>query len=199
MYEQLVIFGATGDVAKRYVFPALAYVLAQGCLPADIPIIGVGRRDWTTAQFQEYLSEILGLYRPPLSRQAREQLLPLVHYARVDNLAEAGEIRQIFPGTIGPSLIYLGLPPSLFFPVVEGLSQVSLPPGTRIIIEKPFGLNLDEARKLNALLHRQFPEEAIFRIDHFLGMPIVSHILGLRFDINLSNRYGTVSILIKWK
>ncbi|HSF11119.1 MAG TPA: glucose-6-phosphate dehydrogenase [Nitrospirales bacterium] len=181
MYEHLVIFGATGDVSKRYVFPALAQVFANRGLPSEYGITGVGRRDWNTPQLQEHVSELLANHHTPPPPRSREGFLESLEYARVEDLADTGQIQSLFQKRAESTLLYLGLPPQMFTPVLESLRQVSLPPGTRLIIEKPFGLSYAQSQELNRLVHRKFSEECIFRIDHFLGMPIVCTIFGLRF------------------
>ncbi|MCA9420895.1 MAG: hypothetical protein KC592_07745 [Nitrospira sp.] len=181
MHEHLVIFGATGDVSKRYIFPALAQVFANRGLPTEYTITGVGRRDWTTPQFQEHISEILGTHHPPLLPRSREGLLQSLKYARVEDLSDPSQIITVFEGLSGSTFLYLGLPPPMFPSVVKTLSQLTLPARSRIMIEKPFGLSYEQSKDLNNLLHRQFPEQYVFRIDHFLGMPIVSTIFDLRF------------------
>jgi glucose-6-phosphate 1-dehydrogenase len=144
--ENLAIFGATGDVTKRYIFPALTILLDEGCLDSHFSIVGVGRRDWTTAQFQEHISEMLGTHRPHLPTGSRERFLPLLEYARVEDLSEADSIGRIFVDKSGSWLIYLGLPPQIYPSVLEALSHLALPAGTRIIIEKPFGLDYAQSK-----------------------------------------------------
>jgi glucose-6-phosphate 1-dehydrogenase len=116
---------------------------------------------------------------------SREKFLPLLEYTRVDDLSDANSIGRIFADKSGTWLIYLGLPPQLYPSIVEALTHLPLPPETRIIIEKPFGLDYDQAKELNRLLHRNFSEDDVYRIDHFLGKPTVFNILGLRFDSQL--------------
>ncbi|GJL58291.1 MAG: glucose-6-phosphate 1-dehydrogenase [Nitrospirales bacterium] len=181
MYEHLVIFGATGDVSKRYIFPALAQVFANRGLPAEYRITGVGRRNWNTPQLQEYVSEILGTHHTPPLPRSREGFLESLEYARVEDLSDTRQIQAIFHNQAGSTLLYLGLPPQIFSSVLKSLQHVTLPTGSRLIIEKPFGLSYAQSKELNGLVHQKFPEERIFRIDHFLGMPIVSTIFGLRF------------------
>ncbi|MGP0593671.1 glucose-6-phosphate dehydrogenase [Nitrospira sp. T9] len=181
MYEHLVIFGATGDVSKRYIFPALAQVFANRGLPTEYRITGVGRRDWNTPQFQEHVSELLANHHTPPPPRSREGFLESLEYGRVEDLTDHRQIQSIFRKQAGSTLLYLGLPPQMFPTVLESLRQVILPPGTRLIIEKPFGLSYSQSQNLNRMIHQTFPEECIFRIDHFLGMPIVCTIFGLRF------------------
>lgn len=181
MYEHLVIFGATGNVAKRYVFPALAQVFANRGLPTEYGITGVGRRDWNSPQLQEHVSELLANHHTPPPPRSREGFLESLEYVRVEDLGDTRQIQSIFRKQVGSTLLYLGLPPQMFPTVLESLRQVTLPPGTRLIIEKPFGLSYSQSQDLNRLVHQIFSEECIFRIDHFLGMPIVCTIFGLRF------------------
>ncbi|GJL70091.1 MAG: glucose-6-phosphate 1-dehydrogenase [Nitrospirales bacterium] len=181
MYEHLVIFGATGDVTKRFVFPALAQVFANRGLPTEYGITGVGRRDWNTSQFQEHVVELLVNHHTPPPPTSREGFLESLEYVRVEDLGDPRQVQSIFRKKAESTLLYLGLPPQMFPPVLESLRQVNLPPGSRIIIEKPFGFSYAQSQELNRLVHRKFPEESIFRIDHFLGMPILGTIFGLRF------------------
>lgn len=202
IHEHLVIFGATGDVSKRYIFPALAQVFANRGLPTEYTITGVGRRDWTTSQFQEHVSESLGeLQTPPLPR-SREGFLQSLEYARVEDLSDAREIASIFHEQAGITLLYLGLPPQMFPPVLEAFRHATLPPQSRVIIEKPFGLNHGQSKELNRLLHQKFPEESVFRVDHFLGLPMVDNILGLRFNnpvfTPIWNRHHIKKIEVIW-
>ncbi len=202
MFEHLVIFGATGDVSKRYVFPALAQVFANRGLPTEHRITGVGRRDWNTPQLQEHVSELLANHHTPPPPRSREGFLQSLEYVRVEDLGDTRQIQSIFHKQAGSTLLYLGLPPQMFPPVLESLRRVNLPPGSRIIIEKPFGLSYAQSKELNRLVHQKFPEECIYRIDHFLGMPIVCTILGLRFAnpvfTPIWNRHSIKKIEVIW-
>lgn len=199
---QMVVFGATGDVAQRYVFPALSHVCGLKQLPDDFSIVGVGRRPWKTPQFQEYVSEILGKHRPPIPAGSRLELLSLLSYRQMNTLTDPSQLNRLFSHTTGTSLIYLGLPANLFGPVLTALQDVRFPRGSRIVIEKPFGLSYAESRELNRILDKRFPEASIFRMDHFLGKPTVENILSLRFDNRLFepiwNRQGIQQIEITW-
>lgn len=118
---------------------------------------------------------------PPLLPRSREGLLQSINCARVEDLSDPGQIATVFKDQSGSTLLYLGLPPQMFPSVLEALSHLTLPSKSRVIIEKPFGLSYEQSKDLNILLHQLFPEESVFRIDHFLGMSIVSTILKLRF------------------
>ncbi|MDR4493502.1 MAG: glucose-6-phosphate dehydrogenase [Nitrospirales bacterium] len=182
MISDLVIFGATGDVAKRYVFPALSHLVSHGRLPNGLTIIGVGRRPWTTPQFQEYVSEVLGTHRPSIPPDSRLELLPFLKYHQVKDLKSPAHLKRIFSHSLGACIMYLGLPPCLFGSVLTALEDVKIPKASRIILEKPFGLSYAEAEALNRILDKRFSEESIFRMDHFLGKPTVENILNLRFE-----------------
>ncbi len=202
MYEHVVIFGATGDVSRRFVFPALAQVFANRGLPSEYRITGVGRRDWNTPQLQEHVSELLGNHQTPPLPRTREGILESLEYARVEDLSDLRQIQSVFSNRAGSTLLYLGLPPQVFPSVFESLRQVTLPPRSRVIIEKPFGLSYAESQELNRLVHQKFPEECIYRIDHFLGMPIVCTIFGLRFAnpvfTPIWNRHSINKIEVIW-
>ncbi|MEO6201822.1 MAG: glucose-6-phosphate dehydrogenase, partial [Nitrospirales bacterium] len=160
------------------------------------------RRDWTTPQFQEHVSESLREHQTPPLPRSREGFLQSLKYARVKDLSDAREIDSIFHEQAGATLLYLGLPPQMFPSVLEAFGHATLPPQSRVIIEKPFGLNYAQSKELNKLLHQTFPEESVFRIDHFLGMPIVGNILGLRFAnpvfTPIWNRHHIKKIEVIW-
>lgn len=202
MYEHLIIFGATGDVTKRFVFPALAHVFANRGLPREHRITGVGRRDWTTPHFQEHVSELLDNHESSPPPRSREGFLESLDYARVQDISDPRQIQAIFSQQAGSTLLYLGLPPQMFPSVLETFRHVTLPPESRVIIEKPFGLSYAQSMELNGLLHQKFPEGMVFRIDHFLGKPVVDTILGLRFAnpvfTPLWNRHHIKKIEVIW-
>jgi glucose-6-phosphate 1-dehydrogenase len=178
--DAFVFFGATGDLAYKQVFPALQALVRRGHL--DAPIVGVGRSGWgrdklierAKASIQEH-----GVF----DEGAFAKLTTLLHY--VD-----GDYRD--PGTfarlresLGPAaapLHYLAIPPSVFATVIGGLAAANCASGARVVLEKPFGRDLASARELNGILHQHFPEEAIFRIDHYLGKEPVQNIIYTRFS-----------------
>ncbi len=203
MAEYFVIFGSTGHVAKHYIFPALAYIFSKQCLPEDMAFIGVGRRDWTTAQFRAQVAGDLKNRKSSLSPDSWEGFLQRLEFIRVDDLSNPKSLKKIFKDKPGSWTLYFGIPPQLFLSVLEALAQVSLPSGIRLIIEKPFGLNYSQSKALNRVLHREFSEESVFRIDHFLGKPTVSQILDLRFGGRLVqgiwNRHHIEKIEVIWE
>ena len=177
--DALVVFGVTGDLAFKKIFPALQALVSRHQL--DMPIIGVGRNamplDVLVERARQSVSEHGGL-----DEAAFQKLASLLHYVSGDyaDLDTFMRIRQELGGASHP-LFYLAIPPSAFPMTVEHLSRAGCTRGSRVVVEKPFGRDLRTARTLNATLHSVFPEEAIFRIDHYLGKEAVQNILYFRF------------------
>jgi glucose-6-phosphate 1-dehydrogenase len=180
--RRLVIFGATGDLTARYLLPALAALQAAGELPGDFRLMGAGREDWTGPEFREWAAAQLGRYAGHLPASARQHVVTASSYARADVTDPAG-VAAATAGD-GPVAAYLALPPAVFPPAVAALHDAGLPDGSRILLEKPFGTDLDSAISLNRLLDSVVPEQAVFRADHFLAMTTVQNLLGTR----LANR-----------
>jgi glucose-6-phosphate 1-dehydrogenase len=177
--DALVIFGITGDLAYKQIFPALHALVRRGQL--DVPVIGMARagssvealRDRAKASIED---------RGTLDRNAFETLSRLLRYVggNYEEAATFAELRTALNGATRPAF-YLAIPPSLFEPVVTGLATAGLGEGARVIVEKPFGRDLASAEALNRTLHTHFPEPAIFRIDHYLGKEPVQNLLYYRF------------------
>lgn len=180
MIRRLVIFGASGDLTGRYLLPAVAALLGLGQLPAGFRVVGVARDDWTTEQFRLRMAERLARRAGALDAAQREALVTMLEYRRAD-VSDAKQVAEAVGAIHEPVVIYLALPPALFAPVIEALAAVALPSETRLVVEKPFGKDLPSAQQLNRLLHRTFPEHAVYRIDHFLHKQTVQNLLGLRF------------------
>jgi glucose-6-phosphate 1-dehydrogenase len=165
--DALVFLGATGDLAYKEVFPALLGLVEDGGF--DLPLIGVARSDWDTDRLRARAKESLearGLYDPA----SFGKLARLLRYVSGDYGAPEtyAEVRKTLGDARRP-LYYLAIPPSVF-PVVTGaLASCGCAEGARVVVEKPFGRDLASARALNTTLLEHFPDEAIFRIDHFLG------------------------------
>ncbi|MHB8467788.1 MAG: glucose-6-phosphate dehydrogenase [Acidimicrobiales bacterium] len=185
--DVVVLFGATGDLAKKKLFPALYLLTKSGRL--DMPVIGVARSDWDTEALRQHAREDVLAVRPDADPAALDELsshLNLVsgdygnHQTFVDlatKITEVGASRPLF---------YLAIPPALFGPVIERLSAAGLTtPGSRVVVEKPFGRDLASADELNRILHTEFTEDQIFRIDHFLGKEAVENLLVFRFANSL--------------
>jgi glucose-6-phosphate 1-dehydrogenase len=177
--DALVFFGATGDLAYKKIFPALQAMAGRGKL--DFPVVGVARSGWTREQFIERarasVTENGGLVEESFALLARQ-----LRYVDGDynDPATFGSLRDALAEAQRP-VHYLAIPPSLFPVVVGNLSQAGVARGARVILEKPFGRDLASARDLNRILHEAFPEESIFRIDHYLGKEPVQNILYFRF------------------
>ncbi len=178
--DALVIFGATGDLAKLETFPALVGLVERGVL--DVPVVGVAKSGWGLAQFRDYASASLKLNTMDPASPAAVKMLDLLRYVDGDLAdpatyaamsAELGAARRI--------LYYLEVPPPLFGRIAEGISRADRAAGSRVMVEKPFGNDLASARALNDTLHQYFPEEAIYRVDHWLGLDPVESLMFARF------------------
>jgi len=168
----LLILGAGGDLTSRYLVPALAELDAAGALADDVTITGVDRQPWDEDGFRQHLDRRLGGRTVPL--------LSRIRYHAGD-VTDAATLRAALPQPGAPCVVYLALPPQVFPGAVTALGALPLASGSRIVVEKPFGDDLDSARRLNALVHGVVPEEDVFRVDHFLGKQTVQNVLGLRF------------------
>jgi glucose-6-phosphate 1-dehydrogenase len=178
--DALVFFGATGDLAYKKIFPALQSLVRRQRL--DVPVIGVARSGWTREQFVERARASVAEHGGGVDPQAFPRLADLMRYVDGDygDPATYARLHEALGGAQHP-LHYLAIPPSMFTVVVGGLAAARCTAGARVIVEKPFGRDLASARALNAALHEAFPEEAIFRIDHYLGKEAVQNILFFRF------------------
>lgn len=182
-----MLFGATGDLAAKKLFPALARLTEKGVLDGQ-PIIGVASRGWDDDQLRQRVRESLAAGGESYDPAAVEHLVASVGYVSGDyqdpktyeRLAKRLQDQSHAQGVERP-LFYLAIPPSLFDDVVDGLAAAGLADGARVVVEKPFGRDLESARELNRSLHRAFPEEEIFRIDHYLAKEAVENLLVFRF------------------
>ncbi len=197
MIDRLLLFGATGDLAGRFLLPALAELLAEAALPRTFRVIGTGREQSSDDEFRRRASARLDEHANDVPASAREELLSNLYYFRVDVGANdaADQVRARLDAWAGdapgearrPVAAYLALPPRLFVPAVTALDEAGLTRGSRIVVEKPFGVSYENARELNRLLHAaagDAGESAVFRVDHVLGMATVHNLLGVR----LANR-----------
>jgi glucose-6-phosphate 1-dehydrogenase len=176
--DALVFFGATGDLAYKKIFPALQAMVRRGRL--DVPVIGVARsgtRDELVERARASVTENGGLDPEAFPKLA--SLLRIVD-GDYNDVATFQRLREALSGAARP-IHYLAIPPSMFPAVVEHLAQTGCTAGARVIVEKPFGRDLASARELNVTLRKVFPEESIFRIDHYLGKEAVQNILYFRF------------------
>jgi glucose-6-phosphate 1-dehydrogenase len=177
--DALVFFGATGDLAYKKIFPALQAMVKRGRL--DVPVIGVAKSGWTLDAFRARARDSVE-HHGGLDSRAFDVLSGLLRYVDGDyrDPATFQAIRQ----NLGPAqrpAYYLAIPPTMFGLVVEQLGTAGCTPGARVIVEKPFGRDLASAQALNRTLFGCFDEEAIFRIDHYLGKRPVHHMQFFRF------------------
>jgi glucose-6-phosphate 1-dehydrogenase len=180
--EVLILFGATGDLAKRALFPALHELERNDRL--GIPVIGVARSDWTDDEFREYARKSMEEFAPEGFDQAVfEKIAPRLSYARGEyNDSQTYRRLREKIGNARRPLAYLAVPPSVFEDVISGLSEVGMNTDGRVVVEKPFGRDVESARRLNQTLLDAFGEDDVFRIDHFLGKEPVLDLLVFRFD-----------------
>ena len=178
--DALVLFGATGDLAKKKLFPALHHLAREDALPGAV--VGVGRSDWTDDQLVAWARDGIEEHGGGIDREAFERLTRVLTYLRGDyhEPATYEALSEALDGRSRP-LLYLAIPPSLFDTVIGGLAAAGLHRHGRVVIEKPFGRDLESARALNRCVLERFPEEAVFRIDHFLGKEQVLDLLVFRF------------------
>jgi glucose-6-phosphate 1-dehydrogenase len=178
--DALVIFGATGDLAKLETFPALVGLVDRGVL--TVPIVGVANSGWGLAQFREYAAASLKLNDMDPASPAATRMLGLLRY--VDGDLTDPATYQAMSAAMDDSqrpLYYLEVPPSLFGRIAEGIAGAGRAAGARVMVEKPFGTDLASAIKLNETMHQHFPEESIYRVDHWLGLEAVENLLFVRF------------------
>ena len=187
----LVIFGASGDLTKKKLFPALYSLAFRRLLPDKFAIVGVARTTESDEEFKARMKEAVQQHgRDEFREEAWDALTDGLRYIATDFADERGEdeLAQTLAeldeerGTGGNRVYYLAIPPSVFPTVVDALGRRRSAEGwTRLIIEKPFGHDLESARALNAEIQKHFTEEEVFRIDHYLGKETVQNMLALRF------------------
>jgi glucose-6-phosphate 1-dehydrogenase len=177
--DALVFFGATGDLAYKKVFPAIQTLIQHEHL--DVPVVGVAKAGWTLEQFRARARDSLEKHGG-IDEAAFAKLIAQLRYVDGDynDQSTFKQLRQTLGASECP-LHYLAIPPSLFGTVADDLAQSGCAQNARVVIEKPFGRDLQSARKLNEILHKQFEESDIFRIDHYIGKEPVLNILSFRF------------------
>jgi glucose-6-phosphate 1-dehydrogenase len=187
----LAIFGASGDLTRRKLFPALYALAYRRLLPERFSVVGVARSEQTTAQFKAAMKQAVKQFaHDPFRQDVWDMLAKRLRYIATEFDSDSGEdtVAQMLDecdgkdGTQGNRVFYLAVPPQAFETVVEEIGERRERRGwTRVIVEKPFGHDLTSANELNTLLHRWFDESEIFRIDHYLGKETVQNMLALRF------------------
>jgi glucose-6-phosphate 1-dehydrogenase len=177
--DALVFFGASGDLAYKKIFPALQALVRRGRV--DFKVVGVAKSGWTRDQLIERAKASV-TENGGLDAQAFPKLVSLLQYVDGDyNDSETFKRLRTELGNAQRPAHYLAIPPSMFPTVVKQLQAVGVTANARVIVEKPFGRDLESARALNTTLHEVLPEESIFRIDHYLGKEAVQNILYFRF------------------
>ena len=178
--DALVLFGVTGDLAHKKIFPALYAMVKRNAL--RVPVIGVAAPKWSFAQLCDRVQDSLTRSGGIDDQRACDQLLSLLSYVSGDYRDQGtfSKIKEALGQARRPAH-YLAIPPALFPTVIAGLGAAGLAEDARVIVEKPFGRDLASARELNRVARSVFPEDSIFRIDHFLGKEAIMNILYFRF------------------
>jgi glucose-6-phosphate 1-dehydrogenase len=178
--DALVIFGATGDLAKLETFPALVGLVERGVL--NVPIVGVAKSGWNLDLFRDYAARSLRHNGMDPDAASARRMLDLLRY--VDGDLDDPATYTAMSDEMGSgrrALFYLEVPPFLFGRIAEGISAAGRADGARVMVEKPFGNDLAGARALNATMLKYFPEDAIYRVDHWLGLDPLNDVLVARF------------------
>jgi glucose-6-phosphate 1-dehydrogenase len=178
--DALVLFGVTGDLAHKMIFPALYAMVKTGVL--TVPVIGVALQNWSLERLHRRLTDSIKRSGGIDDQRAFGRLLSLLKYVHGDYQDEATfhSIKEALGNARRPAH-YLAIPPSLFETTIKALGAADLAKDARVIVEKPFGHDLASARELNRVAQSVFPEDSIFRIDHFLGKEAIMNILYFRF------------------
>ena len=178
--DALLLYGVTGDLAYKMTFPALYALVKDGTL--KVPVIGVAFPKWTLTDLRDRVRDSLTRSGGIDDKEAFERLISLFNYVSGDyNDPETFvAIKTVLDRAKRPAH-YLAIPPSLFETAIKGLGGAGLAKNARVIVEKPFGRDLASARELNRVARSVFPEDSIFRIDHFLGKEAIMNILYFRF------------------
>ncbi len=178
--DALVLFGVTGDLAHKMIFPALYAMVKRDEL--TVPVVGVAFPKWSLARLRKRVTDSIKRSGGIDHKRALHRLLSLFRYVSGDYNDQATfmAIKEALGSARRPAH-YLAIPPSLFETVIKGLGAAGLADHARVIVEKPFGRDLASARELNQVAHKVFPEDSIFRIDHFLGKEAIMNILYFRF------------------
>jgi glucose-6-phosphate 1-dehydrogenase len=178
--DALVVYGVTGDLAHKMIFPALYAMVKRGSL--NVPVVGVAFPKWSLERLQRRVRDSIKRSGGIDNKRAFQHLLSLLKYVSGDY--NDGNTFAVIKAALGKArrpAHYLAIPPSLFETVIKGLGAAKLSENARVIVEKPFGRDLASARALNRAARAVFPEDSIFRIDHFLGKEAIMNILYFRF------------------
>src|SRR6476469_4236911 len=182
----LVMFGATGDLARRMLLPSLYGLDSDGLLPDGLRIIGTARSELDDAAFRERADAALQEYLPEgfYAAGIAQRFLSRLHYVPIDinDQSSFGKLSEAIGDPCRGVGIFLSTAPSLFKPVIDGLEATGLAcPTVRMALEKPLGTDLESSREINDTVAAAFPEDRTFRIDHYLGKETVQNLIALRF------------------
>jgi glucose-6-phosphate 1-dehydrogenase len=185
--QDIVIVGATGDLAQRKLIPALYNLHRQKLLPEKGQIIGAAPFDWSDEKFRDLAENAVKEFsRTPLQKTIFASFAKRLKFVPLPLDGNLSVVRAA--STLDRRIAYLAVPPSAFTSLIEGVKSTGLSDGTSIIIEKPFGHDLQSAEELNQTLHDVVPEQRIFRIDHYMGKETVQNLLVFRFGNSLFER-----------
>ena len=184
--QDIVVVGASGDLAAKRLLPALYNLEREGLLPARGNVVGISLNDWTDADFRVHALKAVAFHsRSGLDDGVWERFSPRLRFV-AGNGSSIGRLEASL--TQDRRLVYLSVPPSAIAPVVQELGAVGLAHGTHLVVEKPFGHDVVSAKELNDAIHAVLPEERVFRIDHYLGKETVQNLLVFRFGNPLFER-----------
>lgn len=177
--DAIVLFGATGDLARKKIYPAIYRLQQRGLL--DMPVVGVASSEWSHDEFRAAARTAIEA-RTDIDERVWAPLAANLTYVSGDyrDPSTFTNLSGKLSGAKHP-LFYLAIPPALFDDVIEGLTAVGCNEGAKVVVEKPFGRDRASAHELNEVMHRAFPESSVFRIDHFLGKDGIENLLVFRF------------------
>ena len=174
----LLLLGASGDLSGRLLLPALGQLFDQEESRREVVLVGAGSEDWNSDAWQQRIRTSFADGK--VSDETLQSVLATTRYAKAD-LTSPDDLQSLIDACPPPPALYFALPPSVTVAACKALQQVSLPEGTNLVLEKPFGLNQESAASLNQLLAELVPEDQVHRIDHFLGRSTILNLLGVRF------------------
>src|SRR2546430_1278209 len=189
--QAVVIFGASGDLTRRKLLPAFYHLFVEGLLPQGFAIVGYARTEMADEEFHQLAADAVKEFgRCDPSGEQWDDFVKRLSYIpgefhsemAMEHLREHLEWTDKTQGTEGRRFYYCATPPAAYPLIVDRLEESRMGENSKIVIEKPFGRDLESARELNAILHREFDESQIFRIDHYLGKETVQNITALRFS-----------------
>lgn len=174
----VLLLGASGDLAGRLLLPALGRLLDAEPQRRDLLLVGAGTEDWDEQTWRERVRASFAAER--VSRETVDAVLATTRYERAD-VTRSQDLQRLLAASAGTPALYFALPPAVTEAACTAMTELALPPGTVLVLEKPFGTGEGSATGLNALLARLVPESQVHRVDHFLGRSTVLNLLGVRF------------------